>query len=1136
MNRLRVAAAALLCAGGVSAFGQGYRVDSRATTVQTNMPTGANAPVLAIPGASVLICTTSDCSTHANIYQDQALTVPAANPIVAGGATPTNLSGAWGFWGTPGTTVWYKTTTTQGTVYGPYPLTVGGVTTGGGLDSFTVGNLSSLYTASLGGSPTTAPALTFTPVNQAANTVLGNFTGSSGAPASSALIDCAGTNNALNYSFTSHTFTCRTISGTGSPGGGTTQVQVNSASTFAGYAGFTTDPTGNVSVNSLSTTDASGAGFGMLGAEGTCAAGVTGKDRFCFSALLHRPLVNPNNTGNVALVGIATPITAGHLAVAASNGYDLVDGGTPGSGTPGGSTTQVQVNSTGSFAGYAGLTTDATGNLSANSLTVTDASGSGFGLLGSEGTCAGGVAGKDRICFSSLTHRPMVNPNATGAVAVVGAASPLTSGHLAIAAANGYDVVDGGTNVATATALASTPSICSSGQAPRGILASGNATGCASIGGGPATVVYTSLLGLTPIAAITPGSSSTGASDSAPAINAALATGIQKLVVDGRYALGSVLLLKSNQEISCTPGSGFIELPLSNMVMFQNATAVSSPSSCQANVSNGLGGFVVSNLCQQNIKIDGCMLNYNSTQSVTNADHKTGPDNFWINGIRMLGVQGLTITRNEMYDAPTYSVAVDNLDTFDFSNNQILVPLPSGHPIIKNTDGLHVNGPATNGKINGNFGVTGDDFIALNANDGYDPATSDPNGPHVAYPGFVTGNITNVTVENNFFDGAYSGVRMLSIGALIDQIHVLHNFGTTWDIGMQMDSPYASGAGTPNFGCVDVDGWDVQRGTQTNSTYFATVYVNGNFDCLRLRNLNYRNAATAYPYFLQGPGTINNLQVSGFNVSNGSGTQNTTSLIQTNGILNNYAVNGITWQDGLANTGKLFGGTTVPSAITASNFSGPNRLLAAGYSPTAQNGDAFTNTAPTVTTYVNTVFNEAAAGTNLAGTTPTTCASGCVGPWVLASGTDYTYQTGGGAATTTPGSQFDLINAGTANGVLRLNMSTCTGSGMAGCQFAIRYVDINNFVAINAVVSGAGAPSVAILDVVAGVATQIAGPLNGTLTGNYTIQYSGASVTVTNSNGMISATTANTTGTKVGFTNFGTTIGMEIESLSVKSN
>ena len=113
MKRLRIAAGALLCAAGIGAFGQGVRYDSRTTTVQTNMPVGANAPVLAIPSALVQICTTSDCTTNANIYQDQALTVTAPNPLTA------TTQGLWGLWAAAGT-YWYKITTTQGIVYGPY--------------------------------------------------------------------------------------------------------------------------------------------------------------------------------------------------------------------------------------------------------------------------------------------------------------------------------------------------------------------------------------------------------------------------------------------------------------------------------------------------------------------------------------------------------------------------------------------------------------------------------------------------------------------------------------------------------------------------------------------------------------------------------------------------------------------------------------------------------------------------------------------------------------------------------------------------------------------------------------------------------------------------------------------------------
>ena len=44
-------------------------------------------------------------------------------------------------------------------------------------------------------------------------------------------------------------------------------------------------------------------------------------------------------------------------------------------------------------------------------------------------------------------------------------------------------------NAATATALAATPTLCPTGQAPTGIVASGNATGCAAVGVGTVTSV-----------------------------------------------------------------------------------------------------------------------------------------------------------------------------------------------------------------------------------------------------------------------------------------------------------------------------------------------------------------------------------------------------------------------------------------------------------------------------------------------------------------------------------------------------------------------------------------------------------------------------------------------------------------------
>jgi hypothetical protein len=89
---------------------------------------------------------------------------------------------------------------------------------GGGLSSFTVGNLSPLFTATLGGSPLTNPALAFTLSNAAANTVFGNFTGTAGAPGYSAapVFSAANLTNfpTLNQNTTGNAATASALAGT----------------------------------------------------------------------------------------------------------------------------------------------------------------------------------------------------------------------------------------------------------------------------------------------------------------------------------------------------------------------------------------------------------------------------------------------------------------------------------------------------------------------------------------------------------------------------------------------------------------------------------------------------------------------------------------------------------------------------------------------------------------------------------------------------------------------------------------------------------------------------------------------------------------------------------------------------------
>lgn len=168
-------------------------------------------------------------------------------------------------------------------------------------------------------------------------------------------------------------------------------------------------------------------------------------------------------------------------------------------------------------------------------------------------------------------------------------------------------------------------------------------------------------------------------------------------------------------------------------------------------------------------------------------------------------------------------------------------------------------------------------------------------------------------------------------------------------------------------------------------------------------------------------------------------------------------------------------------------------------------------------TYINTIFNEASAGTNLAGTTPATCVNGCIGPWTLASGTDFTYQSGGGVLGTTTNTNYDLIDSGHTDETIRFTVASL-GTAALG-QFVLRYTDANNYISLNMCngVNDCGLTTgYGVFDVVAGTATQISTSRSGSPLGNYKIVLNGTSITVTGPvGGNVTGTTANT-GTKIG--------------------
>jgi hypothetical protein len=629
-----------------------------------------------------------------------------------------------------------------------------------------------------------------------------------------------------------------------------------------------------------------------------------------------------------------------------------------------------------------------------------------------------------------------------------------------------------------------------------------------------------------PVADCIPTASATGLTDSFAALNAITSAGGNDLEVDGCFALSATLNFGSNTRVhGAIPGAGFIMLPSANASVLQNVH-LNSPTT-----ASGTGGFIVSNQTDQNIVASYLMLNANSLQAATGTNsegtaHGATPGGLFTYCTNFVGVNGLVLDHDTCYDSAAFEFFQSN-DSNVYITNDTAFPVL---PIVakKFTDCVHFIGPDTETYDQNNTLTCGDDSIAYNADDGNRTGSGDINATYIA--SYVKwGPITQFHDDNNTLLNSYYGPRLYSATELIDQgeISNLHGnlCGNTGTIVAQ------TSLGVGNMGTIRIEGWNLPTtGTCNNFGFPFNFLLNTNIANLDIAGVQETNPGVNWPMFSQTGGAIGSLSIRGWNLNTQtSGFSNVLSF--TGGTVGQISTDANQWFDATG-TGSFFSGTVVPATLTCSNFSGPTtRLLGPGYSPANQLGDCFT-AASNSTTFVSTVFNEAAAATNLAGTTPAICGGSCTGPWALASGTDFTYQTGGGVSTATANGQFDVVNTGLTNEKININLAACTATGFGSCAFAVRYTNINNFTSIN--VEPAQGTFV-IFDVVGGTATQVATSSTSTFNGNYAITLNGTSISVAGPATTASATIANT-GTKAGFTlNTGGGTSMKVSTFSAST-
>jgi hypothetical protein len=128
------------------------------------------------------------------------------------------------------------------------------------------------------------------------------------------------------------------------------------------------------------------------------------------------------------------------------------------------------------------------------------------------------------------------------------------------------------------------------------------------------------------------------------------------------------------------------------------------------------------------------------------------------NRVRNLTLQGLTLR-----DPTTFGAQLGNL--YQFTVRDITFDYRHANPAEINMDGIHIHGNSRYGSIANLKGMTHDDLLALNADDGLVVEMS-------------RGPIEDIAVDGLFAEDGWTAVRMLSAGSPIRRVSIRNIVGT----------------------------------------------------------------------------------------------------------------------------------------------------------------------------------------------------------------------------------------------------------------------------------------------------------------------------------------------------------------------
>ena len=342
--------------------------------------------------------------------------------------------------------------------------------------------------------------------------------------------------------------------------------------------------------------------------------------------------------------------------------------------------------------------------------------------------------------------------------------------------------------------------------------------------------------------------------------------GSLKLVVDGAI-LVSGLKVHSNTTIECLAGDcGFFLADHSDQPIIRNA----DPSLTERK--------------NRNIAFIGGTYNGNGAKQVHDV-----PGKGWTTGFALFGIEQVTFRNLTISNAATFALLMTNWERAVFENIDL-----DNHTKLHNQDGLHLCGPGRFLSMRNIRGVTGDDFIALNADDGHadwnqagEFVRNNTFGPHASF-----GPITDVDISGVFIDGAENAIRILSRQSRVDRISIRNVQGSFRKYGFFLQPHWRQGG---DCGRITFENIDMRPVEPDYGPLPFVFFLAGHFEHLTLRNLQSYLPVDSRPVIWVMPhAVIDVLSVEGMQIYQKDPRSAKTPVIQVDGQVDLLEVRDVT--------------------------------------------------------------------------------------------------------------------------------------------------------------------------------------------------------------------------------------------------